>query len=216
MRFLVTCGPTFEPLDKVRRLTNFSTGKLGVGLANYLQDAGHEVTVLKGYYATCKEACLGRTIVFTTTADLRERFQEAAKEKYEVIFHTAAVSDFGFGKVFRRSENGALEPVTSGKFSTRDGNLLAELLPTPKIIAQLRELFPTAKIFGWKYEVDGTRENAILLGKKQVEENRTDYCVVNGPAYGRGFGILDRDGGVEHRLHAEALYSILLRSTTKE
>ena len=36
MNCIVTCGPTYEPLDEVRRLTNFSTGRLGTELANYL------------------------------------------------------------------------------------------------------------------------------------------------------------------------------------
>jgi phosphopantothenate---cysteine ligase (CTP) len=210
MRFLVTCGPTYEPLHKVRRLTNFSTGKLGIGLANYLYEAGHEVAVLKGYYATCAEPCRAKTKTFTTTADLLEQFREAAKERFDAIFHAAAVSDFGFGNVYKRCPDGKLEPVASGKFRTRDGDLLAELVPTPKLISQLRELFPTAKIFGWKYEVDGIRDSAIELGRKQIQENNTDYCVVNGPAYGRGFGILSASGEFGHCAGAEDLRTALL------
>src|SRR5688500_14190968 len=102
MRCLVSCGPTYEPLDEVRRLTNFSTGKLGLGLANYLLAAGHEVTLLKGYYAICQEPCRAKSITFTTTQDLLDRFREAAKEGYDAIFHAAAVSDFHFGAVHRR------------------------------------------------------------------------------------------------------------------
>ena len=52
MNCIVTAGPTFEKLDQVRRLTNFSTGRLGTELANYLTDQGHTVTYAKYYDAT--------------------------------------------------------------------------------------------------------------------------------------------------------------------
>ncbi len=209
MRCLVTCGPTYENLDKVRRLTNFSTGKLGIGLANHLRNDGHDVTVLKGYYAVCTDQCRAPVITFTTTQDLLDRLREAAKEGHDAVFHAAAVSDFAFEKVYKRAESGELQPITSGKFGTRDGNLFAELVPTPKIIGQLRGLFPSAFIAGWKYEVDGSRDSALALGKKQLTENNTDTCVVNGAAYGDGFGIVSRRTEVQHCATAEALYAAL-------
>src|SRR5687768_10271453 len=134
MRCLVTCGPTYEKLDEVRRLTNFSTGKLGIGLANHLHRAGHEVTLLKGYYASCTDPCEVPHIEFTTSENLLTHIREAARVPHNAIFHAAAVSDFRFGPVFRRGPNNSLEPITSGKFRTQDGSLLAELVPTTKII----------------------------------------------------------------------------------
>lgn len=214
MRFLVTCGPTYETLDKVRRLTNFSTGKLGIGLANYLHDAGHEVTVLKGYYATCADPCRAPSITFTTPQDLLDRFREAAKNSFAAVFHAAAVSDFRFGKIYKRSPDGALEPVTSGKFGARDGNLLAELVPTPKLIGHLRELFPAAALVGWKYEVEGSRETALDLGRTQILEHRTNFCVVNGSAYGKGFGLVSAKGAVEHCEEPSALYAWLAQKVS--
>jgi phosphopantothenate---cysteine ligase (CTP) len=213
MRILVTCGPTYESLDKVRRLTNFSTGKLGIGLANHLHDAGHQVTLFKGYYAISPEACRPKPVIFTTTQDLLERFQAAANESFDAIFHAAAVSDFGFGSVYKRGPDGKLEAVTSGKFGTREGSLFAELVPTPKIIGQLRDLFPSAMIAGWKYEVEGNRESALELGRKQIADNRTDLCVVNGAAYGIGFGIVSKSAPVQHCPSAESLYPALLEGT---
>ena len=52
MNCIVTAGPTFEPLDEVRRLTNFSTGRLGMELANFLAARGHKVVLLIGETAT--------------------------------------------------------------------------------------------------------------------------------------------------------------------
>ena len=209
MRCLISCGPTYEPLDEVRRLTNFSTGKLGVGLANFLRNAGSEVTLLRASCASAPEFASAKE--FTTTERLLARFREEASGNYDALFHAAAVSDFAFGAVYRRSADGKLEKVTSGKFGTRDGNLFAELTPTPKIIGELRTLFPTAVIVGWKYEVEGGRDSAVALGRKQIVENRTNACVVNGAAYGRGFGLVTNSAEVQHCPSADALYDTLLQ-----
>jgi len=47
-KVIVTCGPSYEPIDQVCRLTNSSTGELGVHLSNHLARAGFEVFCLKG------------------------------------------------------------------------------------------------------------------------------------------------------------------------
>lgn len=194
MRCIVTAGPTYEPLDDVRRLTNFSTGRLGTEFTNQLSACGHEVTLLIGEQATWHgERNAARVGTFSTTADLREQLSQLAIESIDAIFHAAAVSDFTFGKVFRRNGND-LEAMESGKFSTRGESLLVELIPTSKIIAELRGWFPRATIVGWKYEVDGTRDEAIEKASRQIFENQTDACVANGPAYGEGFGLVTPEG----------------------
>jgi phosphopantothenoylcysteine decarboxylase/phosphopantothenate--cysteine ligase len=68
--------------------------------------------------------------------------------------------------------------------------LLAELVPTPKIIAELRGWFPQTKIVGWKFEATGNRADALRAAKKQIADCATDFCVANGPAYGNGFNLV--------------------------
>ena len=152
MNCIVTAGPTFEPLDDVRRLTNFSTGRLGTELANFLAAHGHNVTLLLGTMAThASERRAQQIKFFTTTADLRAKLKSFSGKKVDAIFHAAAVSDFAFGKMFTRDAAGKFKPFTpSKKISTRGGNLFVELVPTPKIIAELRGWFPQTKIVGWK------------------------------------------------------------------
>lgn len=190
MKCLITAGPTYEPLDEVRRLTNFSTGRLGTELAAFLSTRGHEVTLLRGEQATWTEEVKAKTIPFTTTTDLRERLKAAASENFGAVFHAAAVSDFAFGKVWQRSLAGDLIPVKSGKISSRLENLFAELVPTPKIIAELRRWYPKALLVGWKYEVEGNRDSVLARARQQIADNRTDACVANGPAYGTGFALV--------------------------
>jgi phosphopantothenoylcysteine decarboxylase/phosphopantothenate--cysteine ligase len=146
---------------------------------------------------------------FTTTEDLRAKLKSFSGKKVDAIFHAAAVSDFMFGKVFTEKSPGTFTALkASKKVSTRQGALLVELVPTPKIIAELRDWFPKAKIVGWKYEADGGRAEALRSAKKQITECNTDVCVANGPAYGRGFGVVTARSE-KHLANKEKLFADL-------
>jgi phosphopantothenoylcysteine synthetase/decarboxylase len=210
MHCVVTAGPTYESLDNVRRLTNFSTGRLGSELVNFLVTRGHHVTLLIGQQATFRgERLAQRVETFSTTNDLRDRLQALRDQSVDALFHAAAVSDFTFGKVWLRSDNGELSEIKSGKITTGQGTLLAELVPTPKIIRELRDWFSRARLIGWKYEVDGDRAEVINLARKQISESRTDACVANGPAYGDGFGLVPVGAECLHLADPAALFAAL-------
>lgn len=210
MHCVVTAGPTYESLDEVRRLTNFSTGKFGTQLANFLAARGREVTLLRGYYAIHHEAIHAKTVeTFTTTDDLGARLRGLAAKGVDAIFHAAAVSDFKFGKIWERTAAGELIEAKAGKISTRSGTLLAELIPTPKLIASLREWHPKACVVGWKYEVDGQRSDVLAKAERQISECRSDACVANGKAYGLGFGLVRGPGHCEHFREPAELYAAL-------
>jgi phosphopantothenoylcysteine decarboxylase/phosphopantothenate--cysteine ligase len=210
MNCLVTAGSTFEPLDDVRRLTNFSTGRLGTELANFLAARGHRVTLLIGEQATYTGERKAQSVkVFSTTADLRAQLKSFAGKKVDAIFHAAAVSDFTFGKMFTRDAAGKLTAFKpSKKISTRGGNLFVELAPTPKIIAELRGWFPKTRIIGWKFESVGQRAEALRSAKRQISDCATDFCVANGPAYGKGFNLVSA-GGQQHLADAPKLFAAL-------
>ena len=210
MNCIVTAGPTFEPLDDVRRLTNFSTGRLGTELANFLTARGHKVTLLIGEsatYAGARKATAVKT--FSTTADLRAKLKTFSGKKVDAIFHAAAVSDFAFGQIFTEKKPGGFMALKAAKkISTRNGALLAELVPTPKIIAELRGWFPKTKIIGWKFEADGGRADVLRAAAKQLADCTTDFCVANGPAYGKGFNLVSADAQ-KHFATMEKLFTAL-------
>jgi phosphopantothenate---cysteine ligase (CTP) len=210
MNCIVTAGPTYEPLDEVRRLTNFSTGRLGAGLANFLVRHGHEVTLLLSRQATYHaERPPQRVETFGTTADLRDLLRGLAAGRADAVFHAAAVSDFAIGKIWSRPPQGEPVEIKARKIPTRQGTLLAELVPTPKIIAELRGWYPTAKLVGWKYEADGDRPTTVQLAEMQMAQCRTNACVANGPAYGEGFGLVTSPGRYAHLADAAALFEAL-------
>lgn len=195
MRVLVTCGPSYEPIDEVRRITNFSTGRLGVLLANALTRAGQEVTCFRGAGATtCERIERAAVVAFSTNDDLLARLAAVERrEEIGAVYHSAALADFKA----RRDADGAR------KISSRSGEIALTLTPAPKLIGELRGLFPNARLVGWKYELDGTREEALGKAARQIAENFTDACVLNGAAYGAGFGLV-RSGELLVHLADEA------------
>ena len=212
MNCVVTAGPTCEHLDAVRRLINFSTGRLGTQLANHLAAHGHHVILLRGEHCSYSEPLrVAETRAFSTTASLAEALRSLAPGNVDAIFHAAAVSDFKFGKLWKRDASGSLIPASGGKVSTRSGTLLAELVPTEKILPQLRDWHPQACIVGWKYEVDGGREDALSRGRRQLIEARVNACVINGAAYGDGFGLMTGTDSVRHLANTQELFPALER-----
>jgi phosphopantothenoylcysteine decarboxylase/phosphopantothenate--cysteine ligase len=209
MNFIVTAGPTIEKLDTVRRLTNFSTGRTGTEMANFLAGRGHQVTLLVGEQSTWNGQRRAQKVInFSTTADLQDKLKTLSKSSFDAVFHMAAVGDFMFGKIWKRDSEGRLEEIASDKFSTRDGALLAELVPTPKLISQLPECFPKSQVVGWKYEVEGKRDDALVAAQMLMEETKISACVANGPAYGDGFGLVT-PAGQRHFAGTAGLFSAL-------
>lgn len=208
MRVLITCGPSYEPLDEVRRLTNLSTGALGVGLAEHLAAAGDEVVCLKGVGATHRDP--GPPVIvdtFATNDDLEERLRHwAATGAFGAVFHAAALCDFRVAAV----EDGRGRMRQDGKIPSGLGELSVRLVPTRKLMVDLRRRFPEAWIVGWKYEVDGEAEGAIERGRLQMSAYQTDVCVVNGPACGGTFWICEASGQTEACADRAALIQRLL------
>ncbi|MGB8170014.1 MAG: phosphopantothenoylcysteine decarboxylase [Chthoniobacteraceae bacterium] len=195
-RIVVTCGPSYEPIDEVRRLTNFSTGETGIILANALASAGYEVRCLKGVGATCGRAIEGAQVTpFATNAHLLLALESVPeRESIAAVFHLAALSDFKVKSIHRSDGT----EIAAPKIPSREGDLLLTLTPAPKVIAQLRQLFPVSRIVGWKYELNGSRADVLRLALQQIDQNRTDVCVVNGRAYGAGFGFVEPGAPLVH------------------
>ena len=189
MKVIVTCGPSYEPIDEVRRITNFSTGELGILLANRLTRAGFEVLCFKGVGATCPLRVEGaQTVPFTTNENLRAGLGAVeGRGEIAAVFHAAALSDYRVKSV--QASDGAV--ITSAKIPSRGGELTVTLEPALKLIGDLRVLFPMSKIVGWKYELNGTRDDALAAAARQIESAKTDACVVNGTAFGPGFGVCE-------------------------
>jgi phosphopantothenoylcysteine decarboxylase/phosphopantothenate--cysteine ligase len=126
-RVLVTAGPTEEPIDPVRVLTNASSGKMGYAVARAAREAGAEVTLVSGPVALAAPAGVSRVDVRTA----REMF-EAVKESVkscDVFISVAAVADF-------RVKNPSREKIKKGNGKS----LSLELEENPDILAWVAAL----------------------------------------------------------------------------
>lgn len=165
---LITAGATIEPVDNVRFVSNFSTGKLGHALAKTYRDRGHKVLLFAPkltmeLYGTIP----GIThIRFTSAKDLEEALQKVVEVKLAI--HSAAVSDYTPAK------------KVNGKISSDQDKLVIELDRTPKILAGMREQFGRkTKIVGFKLLSDVAEADLISVAQKQIIDNCTDLCVAN-------------------------------------
>ena len=196
----ITCGPACEPLDKVRRITNASTGEIGAVLAEAFRRAGWDVICFRCEASTFPPPAGVEVRPFSTNESLAGGLSSLERLP-ALILHAAALCDFVLESI-----EGA---EGSGKLSSRAGSIRLTLKPAEKILPKIRGWFPEARIIGWKYELDGERDQAIARAAAQIREARTDACVVNGEAYGPGFGLLAPDGSLRHFPDKAALASHL-------
>lgn len=122
MRILITAGPTREPIDDVRFISNRSSGHMGFALAGAAAAAGHEVTLLLGPVLLPPSVAERVSVVrFNTTADLEALLADHFP-KCDVLIMAAAVADY--------------RPATLLKGKTPRGEgLKIELEPTPDLVA---------------------------------------------------------------------------------
>lgn len=211
-RILLTSGPGNAPIDGVRRITNHSTGALGARLAAAFHAAGHEVICLHGHGATTPcDPRHARVLSFVTNEDLMRHLAALAHEQPApaLVLHVAALCDYHVAEV-TSAEPDRSPLAATGKLDSRAGSLLLRLDPAPKVITRLRAWFPSARIVGWKYELDLTPDQLVTRGYRQLADNHTDHCVLNGPAHGPGFTLLSTDADAEPLHHADTLVARLV------
>ncbi|MEI6070249.1 MAG: phosphopantothenoylcysteine decarboxylase [Verrucomicrobiae bacterium] len=185
----ITCGPAYEPIDTVRRITNFSTGEIGAVLAAAFLRAGFDVVCFRGEGATFPAPGGADVRPFSTNGSLVDGIRSLERPP-AIVLHAAALCDFVVDKI--EGTEGA------GKLSSRAGAVHLTLRPAEKVLPSIRGWFPAARIVGWKFETDGTRGQALARAAAQIRVARTDACVLNGPAYGPGFGLLAADDSLRH------------------
>lgn len=140
MKVLLTAGATREPIDAVRFVSNVSTGSTGAALADALARTGHEVTYLHGEGAI--RPCADSVIcgAFGSTEHLGERLRAAlAGGTFDVVIQAAAVADY--------------RPDTAhdGKLSSYADEMTLRLVPTPKLLPQIKGWAPRpVRVLGFK------------------------------------------------------------------
>ncbi len=183
-KILVTAGPTYEPIDDVRFIGNYSSGKMGFQIARAASERGAEVTLISGPSTLEIPSHIKRVNVQTAEEMLRAVGLEA--DGKDCIVMAAAVADF--------------RPVSrqKGKIKKdKSGNLLIQTERTADILESLGKNKDRTFLIGFALETENEIENA----KEKLKRKNLDLIVVNNPlTEGAGFGtdtnvavIIDRD-----------------------
>ncbi len=143
VRMLVTAGPTREPVDAVRVITNRSSGRMGTAIAAAGRELGADVTLLAGAGVPVPEWVPVQR--FETAADL-QRLLEREAPRADVVWHAAAVADF------RPRE------AVAGKMDRRDGGTTLELEPVPDLAAGLPKVGGRPYLVVFAAEMSGRLE----------------------------------------------------------
>ena len=185
-RILVTSGPTREPIDPVRYLSNRSSGKMGHAIATAALRRGAEVVLIAG--PTALEPPPGATYVPVQTA---EEMREAALQHLSsasVVIKAAAVADYRVA-----------EPAGQKIKSKKDEGLTLSLVPNPDILRELAARKGRAFLVGFAAETNDVRKNAhAKLSAKGIDllvANDVSRSEIGFEADDNQVVLLDRWGG---------------------
>ena len=178
---LVTAGGTREPIDSVRSIANFSTGRTGAAIAEYFAGRGHRVTLLRAADAAkAPTNVVERT--FSTFAEFKSLLEsELVKNSYDAVIHAAAVSDFAVEEISTSGHPTRLARAgTQGKIES-DAPTSLLLRPNPKLIDGLRAFSKNAaiKIIAFKLTHAADAEARELEVEKLAKRARPDFIVHN-------------------------------------
>jgi len=162
LRILVTAGPTREPLDPVRFITNRSSGKMGYAIARQARSRGAEVTLISG--PTHLEPPFGVTLLnCQRTGEMGELVLDHLSQ-CDVLIMTAAVGDF------------APESVQKEKIKkSGDEPLTFKLHPTQDILKAVAEKKSNQLIVGFAAE----SENIVQSATEKLQRKQLDMIVAN-------------------------------------
>jgi phosphopantothenoylcysteine decarboxylase / phosphopantothenate---cysteine ligase len=199
--FLITAGPTREPIDPVRYISNRSSGKMGYAIAEAALDVGHDVILISGP-AILAPPSNTKFIPVSTTDEMFEAVHANA-DKSDVCVLSAAVADYKSAQV---------SPV---KIKKRAAQFSLELIPTRDILDSLgRRQNRKFLLVGFAAETDHLEANAV----KKLREKNCDIIVANDARIGMETDenellILFRDG--ETKKISRAPKTILARELVK-
>ena len=189
-KILVTAGPTHEAIDPVRFVGNYSSGKMGVALADSLAAKGAEVYLVAGPMSVQTDSISGYKLYNVTSAE--EMYQKSVElfPEMDGAILSAAVSDF--------------TPLESSdkKIKSKQEDLVIRLKPTKDIAAKLGQLKSGKQwLVGFALETHDEVQNA----QDKLKKKNLDLIILNSlKDQGAGFGgdtnkisIIDRQGKIE-------------------
>ena len=217
-KIIITAGGTSERIDNVRKITNSSSGKLGMIIANHLLQENNDIII----YYICSKNSLRPTdkrvqvVEIDGTMDLKNTIEGLlTREHIDYFIHSMAVSDYitDYVTTIERIKESVkkhddideafknIEVIGGSKISSYEDNLVIVLKPTPKIISIIKNLSPSTYLVGFKLLDGVSKEELIEVAKRLRNKNNCNLVVANDLATirnGEHIGyIIDKNNEVE-------------------
>lgn len=156
---LITAGGTKEKIDPVRYITNYSSGKMGIALADMAYQMGANVTLVSTFEITKPY----KTILTESALEMETTVKKELLNQ-DCVIMAAAVADY---RIKEYSEHKIKK--------TEDNNLTLELIKNPDILKEISNIDCKAKIIGFCAESENLLENA----KIKIKQKGCDYLIAN-------------------------------------
>lgn len=230
--FIITAGGTSEKIDNVRKITNSSSGKLGMILANHLLKSKEDINI---FYVCSKNSLKPndkrvKTIEIEGTYELKNTIENLlTNNKIDYFVHSMAVSDYttdyvtSISKIKEsvlKSDNideafDNLDVIEGNKISSYENNLVVVLKPTPKIISIIKDISPSTFLVGFKL-LDGVpKDHLIDVAQKLRDKNNCDLVVANDLSNIRNGKhiayIIDKENNIEESIGKDDIAKKLVR-----
>ena len=195
-KVIITSGGTSERIDNVRKITNSSSGKLGMIIANHLLQDNDDIMI----YYVCSKKTLRPTdervkvVEVDGTIDLKNTIEGLLTNQHiDYFIHSMAVSDYmtDYVTTIERIKESVkkhddieeafnnIEVIGGSKISSYEDNLVIVLKPTPKIISIIKNLSPSTYLVGFKLLDGVSKEELIEVAKRLRNKNNCDLVVAN-------------------------------------
>ncbi|MDQ3808305.1 MAG: bifunctional phosphopantothenoylcysteine decarboxylase/phosphopantothenate--cysteine ligase CoaBC [Thermoproteota archaeon] len=195
-RVLVTAGSTIEYIDPIRVMTNLSSGKMGIAIAQEAQRMGATVTLVYGHGSLNPHPPVTGKIVRVSTGEEMHKavVSELTSKRYDIAIMAAAVADFVPAK------------KSDKKIDTEPGKMELSLVATKKIIDEVKNKSKDTFLVGFK--ADYCVSDSVLIEKAYRKLKRCDADIIVANDLGRKGSepgsdknevfIIDRDKKIVH------------------
>ncbi len=169
---LVTSGGTMEYIDPIRVITNLSSGKMGNAIIKHSLELGANVTHIVGNFTTVPFSSNSsnlETIKVNTSDEMYTRvISEISSKKFDIVIFAAAVTDFKLLQIHKKKIPSQISH-----------SINLELVPTKKIIDEIKLIDKNIFLVGFKAYFDVSNTYLINKAKKKLKECNADIVVAN-------------------------------------
>lgn len=179
VKILVTAGGTQEPIDTVRVISNLSSGRTGVAIAEYLTQMGFDVTLLQAH-GSAKSGQVTHRDLFTSFASLDEKMKHyLSTEDFTHVIHAAAVSDYSVDSLEVNGQH--YRPLEVKKMTSDADTMSIHLKRNHKIVDRLKDYSKnkSLQVIAFKLTSHATADERNAAVEKLFRNSHADYVVHN-------------------------------------